>query len=344
MLFRSQDVTVGVSAVLAEPPTGLVKTPAAPPLLAESQATYQAIPSVEPAREIPDATVLGPAIARDAPVLAGGAATRPFSVAPVGDIGLRRDRTRARVLQGAPRRWRWPFGANVAAVVGGVAAIVIAASVLVIFFWPSGVPPLVSPPEPQASVPRPVARPAEPVAPQAPVATSVPRPVAQSPEPPAGRTAAEGLRKQVLAAREEAARADTDRLAPSEFAAAAQKTREGDAAMDQQDMAGAQQRYREALDGYGLAKAEANRTAALTRTLIETRVVASQAAEARRAAELVDAPRRAAALWAKASSAQGKAEEALKQGEFSRAQGLFLEAEKAYRAAQTATEGADRRR
>jgi hypothetical protein len=174
--------------------------------------------------------------------------------------------------------------------------------------------------------------------------TSPPRPIAQSPEPPAARTALDGLRKQVLAARDEAARADTDRLAPSEFAAATQKMREGDAALDQQDVAKAQQRYREALEGYGVARAEANRTAALTKSLIETRVVASQAADARRAAELVDAPRRAAALWAKASSAQGKAEEALKQGEFSQAQILFVEAEKAYRAAKTAAEGEDRRR
>ena len=80
------------------------------------------------------------------------------------------------------------------------------------------------------------------------------------------------------------------------------------------------------------------------KTLIETRVVASQAADARRAAELDDAPRRAPALWAKASSAQGKAEDALKQGEFGQAQILFVEAEKAYRAAKTAAEGEDRRR
>jgi len=73
-------------------------------------------------------------------------------------------------------------------------------------------------------------------------------------------------------------------------------------------------------------------------------VVASQAADARRAAELVDAARRAPALWAKASSAQGKAEDALKQGELGQAQILFVEAEKAYRAAKTAAEGEDRRR
>jgi predicted Ser/Thr protein kinase len=325
--------------VVAEPPTELVRTPPAPLVVAESQARYQAIPSVEPAREIPDARVLEPAISRDAPALAGGAATSPFSPAPgVGDIGLRRDRTRAHELPGASRRWPWRRGTNAAAmIVGGVAAVVIAASALVIFFWPSGGPPLVSPPGPQTSVPRPVAPPVAPAAPQAPVApTSVPRPVPQLPGPPAARTAAEALRKQAMAAREEAARADTERLAPSEFAAATQKMREGDAALGQQDMAGAQQRYREALEGYGLAKAEANRTAALARSLTETRAVASQAAEARRAAELVDAPRRAPALWARASSAQGKAEEALRQGAFTQAQGLFTEAEKAYRAAQTA--------
>jgi len=221
---------------------------------------------------------------------------------------------------------------------------------MAIFYLLPGSSRPVSPPVKQATqTPQTVAPPvavARPAAPPAPVAptSSVPRPVAQSPEPPAGRTAAEGLRKQVLTAREEATRADTDRLAPSEFTAAAQKTREGDAALDRQDTAGAQQRYREALEGYRLARAEANRTAALTRTLIETRVVASQAAEARRAAELVDAPRQAPALWTKASSAQDQAEEALKQGEFSRAQVLFIEAEKAYRAAQTAVAGADRRR
>ena len=322
--------------------------PAAPTTVAEPQARDRAVSSVEPAQKIPDATGRGPAIPREAPAVTGSAAaTQPFAATSgAGDIGSRRDRTRAHDLPTASGRRPRPFGTKAAAIVlGGVAAIVIVASVLVIFFRPSGGPPLVSPPEPQAGVARPVTRPAEPAAPQAPVApTSPPRPIAQSPEPPAARTAVDGLRKQVLAARDEAARADTDRLAPSEFAAAAQKMREGDAALDQQDMAKAQQRYREALEGYGLARAEASRTAALTKTLIETRVVASQAADARRAAELVDAPRRAPALWAKASSAQGKAEDALKQGEFGQAQILFVEAEKAYRAAKTAAEGEDRRR
>ncbi len=322
--------------------------PAAPTTVVEPQARDRAVSSVEPARKIPDATGLGPAIPREAPAVTGSpAATRPFAATSgAGDIGSRRDRARAHDLPAASGRRPRPFGTKAAAIVlGGLAAIVIVASVLVIFFRPSGGPPLVSSPAPEAGVPRPVARPAEPASPQAPVTpTSPPRPIAPSPEPPAARTAVDGLRKQALAARDEAARVDTDRLAPSEFAAAAQKMREGDAALDQQDMAKAQQRYREALEGYGLARAEANRTAALTKTLIETRVVASQAADARRAAELVDAPRRAPALWAKASSAQGKAEDALKQGEFGQAQILFVEAEKAYRAAKTAVEGEDRRR
>ncbi|HEV8456891.1 MAG TPA: hypothetical protein VGR44_01225, partial [Methylomirabilota bacterium] len=125
------DTTIRVPAVLDESPTKLVEpsaapTPAAPAVVAEPQTRDHAISSVEPVPKIPDATGLGPAIPREAPVLAGGAVTRPFSTAPgLGDIGLRRDRTRAHDLQGASRRWPRRFGAKAATIVlGGIAAIV----------------------------------------------------------------------------------------------------------------------------------------------------------------------------------------------------------------------------
>lgn len=369
------------ATVGAEAPPGLTRSPSLPPkptVLADQRTGSLGVPEVESrgeSREGPvvgggavrdDATLLVGTDREDATVLAGatayGETPRPSSVtAQVGDRGPTPVSTHAPSVPGraAPQPRRLLKAGAFA--IGGLAV----AAMAIFYLLPGSsrpvsprvkqdtkalqtVAPPVSPPVQQSTPAQTVAPPvavARPAASPAPVAptSSVPRPVAQSPEPPAGGTA-EGLRKQVLAAREEAARTDTDRLAPSEFAAAVQKAREGDAALDRQDMAGAQQRYREALEGYRLARAEANRTAALTRTLIETRVVASQAAEARRAAELVDAPRQAPALWTKASSAQDQAEEALKQGEFSRAQVLFIEAEKAYRAAQTAVAGADPRR
>jgi predicted Ser/Thr protein kinase len=66
------------------------------------------------------------------------------------------------------------------------------------------------------------------------------------------------------------------------------------------------------------------------------RAAEKQAAEARRVAELADAPRLARPLWAKAGSAQQRAEEAVKQHAYDRAETLFGDAEKTYRVAEKA--------
>jgi hypothetical protein len=106
-----------------------------------------------------------------------------------------------------------------------------------------------------------------------------------------------------MAAREEAARANAQHLARALFAAAAERAAEADAALGKQDVANAQQRYREALEGYRLAKAEATRIAPLVQA---TRAAENRVGEARRAAERVEAPKRAPVLWAKAGSAQAR--------------------------------------
>ncbi|MGH9365717.1 MAG: hypothetical protein ACRD1B_10715, partial [Thermoanaerobaculia bacterium] len=152
-----------------------------------------------------------------------------------------------------------------------------------------------------------------------------------------GRDVAEGLRRRMLATRDEAVRADAERLAPSSFAAAGAKAREAEAALGQKDIVNAQQRFQEALEGYAAAKSEANReanrVAALARKEGETRAFESQAADARRAAELADAPRLARALWAKGAEAERRAGDAVKQQAFDRAQALFVDAQKAYQEA-----------
>jgi hypothetical protein len=134
------------------------------------------------------------------------------------------------------------------------------------------------------------------------------------------------LRKEVAAARGEALRAGGKPLA--QFDLATDKEREAEAALGRHDAGTAQQRYREALAGYRLAKTEAERAVAAARA------AQGRAAEARTAAERAEAPTRVASSWTKAETAQGAAEAALEQHTFDRAQTLFGDAERFYREAE----------
>ncbi|HXJ77705.1 MAG TPA: protein kinase [Candidatus Methylomirabilis sp.] len=134
------------------------------------------------------------------------------------------------------------------------------------------------------------------------------------------------LQKQAVAAREEAVRAGAERSAP--FAIAADRQRAADAAFGRRDAATADQRYRDAITSYGLARTavEQGRATAMT--------AAGLAADARKKAESAEAPRRAVSSWAKAGSAQRDAASALERQDFDRARTLFGEAEKTYQEAE----------
>jgi hypothetical protein len=302
----------GLGETILQPPTKLAEPPT---VLADQRTGSLGVPEVESrgeSREAPvvgggavpdDATVLAGTDREDATVLAGATAyvdaARLSSAEPrVGDIAPSRGSTPAPSVPGraTPRPWR--LLRKVAFALGGLSA----ATMAIFYVLPRSSPP-VSPPAQQAAPtpktvapPIPVARPAErpvapavfpPARPATPAPTAVAPPAARLAEPPAGRGAAEELRKRVIAAREEAAKADAGRLAPTQFNAAVAKAREGEAALGQQDIATAQQRYREALEGYGLAKAEATRMAALARRdaeLAASRSAAATAAEQTRLA------------------------------------------------------------
>jgi predicted Ser/Thr protein kinase len=159
------------------------------------------------------------------------------------------------------------------------------------------------------------------------------------PKPPldsAGRDAAEAVRKQVVAAREAAAIADAERLAPKLFDAAAEHERAAETAYADRNFTVAKQRYGEAVQAYDQASALARQMAEVTRKEGEVRQVQSQMSGARRAAELAGAPKLAATTWTDATQAQSKAENALKQRDFDEASGLFARATQGYRDAEAA--------
>jgi hypothetical protein len=151
--------------------------------------------------------------------------------------------------------------------------------------------------------------------------------------PQPGREAAEEMRRRMIVARDGAAQADAERLAPVEFGAASEKARTAEEALSRRDTATAQQGYGQAADGFVLARNSAER---VTKQQRAVGVAESRTGEARRAAASADAPALAAALWAKAGATQRDAEEAARQSAFDRAAALFGEAERTYRDAQNA--------
>jgi hypothetical protein len=116
------------------------------------------------------------------------------------------------------------------------------------------------------------------------------RPPATPPGSPAGkhappsttdavsRDALDGARNRLAVARDEAARAGAEKLAPAQFAAALRKAQEGDLAVTQKDMATAERRYGEAIEAFGLARGEADRAGSPGRAGREARGSESRAA------------------------------------------------------------------
>jgi hypothetical protein len=75
----------------------------------------------------------------------------------------------------------------------------------------------------------------------------------------AQREAVEEWRKRSGVARDAAIRAGAEILVPTDLALAVEKTQEGDLALERKDMATAQQRYREAVEAFGVARDRAER-------------------------------------------------------------------------------------
>ena len=285
----------------------------APTVLAQ---TAPVVPSVETGDERDDATRIASSVYGSTPsrravgdAFRGAGARRPEGEAP-GDLWHRSARSR-QTADGKP----WLLTASgILVTLGGLAAV---ATGILYFMLPVTRSPSIPPPR----------------ASPAPDKTS---PSVRPAAPPVERDAAETLRKEVAATREEATRVDAERLAPAQFAAATEKTRDGDVALGRFDMPNAQQAYRAAIEAYGVAKTEAIRVAAVTQKEADLGAVKARTVEARRAAEVAEAPTLAQTLWAKAGTAQRTAEDAVTQGSFDRALMFFGDAEKAYRDAEKA--------
>jgi serine/threonine protein kinase len=99
-------------------------------------------------------------------------------------------------------------------------------------------------------------------------------------EKPEKNDALDELRNRLTHARDEATRAEADKQAPAQFAAALAKAGEGDLALGQKDVATAEKRYREAIDALRLASAEARRSIPAAREEGESRTVESRTVKA----------------------------------------------------------------
>ena len=158
----------------------------------------------------------------------------------------------------------------------------------------------------------------------------------------------EELRKQVTAARDDAVKAESERLVSKPWAAAKTKDEAAAAALAQGRLGDAQGLYREALDGYVAAANEARAlTREVTRKQEESRRLQDQAAAARRAADIAQAPKLAADNWAKATNAEQAAGNARDRADYDKASSLyrdtiaaFQDAEKEARGKATAGEAA----
>jgi hypothetical protein len=167
----------------------------------------------------------------------------------------------------------------------------------------------------------------------------------------ARRDAADRARHEAVVARETAVQADAERLAPAPWEAAVRGEREAEERFGAQDWETAETWFEKARETYEAAAREADRATRLARQMADTRRPQEQAGEARRAAEVVDAPRLAGPSWTRAATAQREADAALGRDDFERAQALFRDAERAYREAEreatqraTATAAAERAR
>ncbi|MGH7321003.1 MAG: protein kinase domain-containing protein, partial [Candidatus Rokuibacteriota bacterium] len=122
----------------------------------------------------------------------------------------------------------------------------------------------------------------------------------------------EQVKTQMAQARGLAEQAEARRVAPRLWAEATAKETEGQAALGRREFAAAQQRFREAQQGYQRATQEAHREAATqAQRQRETEQLRDQAAQARRVAEGADAKRLAPRLWAEAAAKETDGQGAL---------------------------------
>jgi hypothetical protein len=297
-----QDETTVVPTVLVEPPTELLKTPAAPPVaaeprtvmvdasdaptvFAESQARPRKWPDVEPARKIPDATVLGPAIPRDAAVLAGSVELRPRRAAPrVGDIGSRRDHPRRLLKTGA-------FA------VGGLAT----AAIAIFYLLPSSSPPVSPPVKVVTPTPQPVPpRPAQEVAPPPQIVPPTVSPPPQQAAPPQsaappvavarpGAPPVEPVKERDSQSKQQAKREAEDREAQAKRDAEAQTRREAEVREAQAKRDAEAQVRREAAVREAQAKRDAEAQARREAAVREAQAKRDAEAQVRREAAVTEA-------------------------------------------------------
>lgn len=225
---------------------GLTQARRAMPVAAPSPPPA-APPPAAPARERPPAERAPAAAAPPAaPPREAAAPPRPVPPAPgppAAPAGLA-------AARGRGVGWReLAIAAAVVLVLGGVAAYLLR---------PASPPPAVS----EAPPPPP---PAAPTAPPAPTPAPSSAPAAPTPLARAGpapeRVAAEAARTRMLAAREEAAKADAERLVLKFWAAAVAKHREADTALDKGEAESAEAGYRDAQQRYEWAGREARQAA-----------------------------------------------------------------------------------
>jgi serine/threonine-protein kinase len=190
-------------------------------------------------------------------------------------------------------------------------------------------PAVIAPPPAPALAPVPPVplEPAPPAAAPPPPAPAPPAEVAPPPLPAAEVAEFERLRAAAAAARQEAATAGAERLAPATLAPADDKAREAEAAFADRDLERARALLSEALDGY-------RRAATGSRGTADVRRVQAEATEARRAAEGAQASRLAPAPWERGNAAQREAEDAVKRRDLDKAGPLFRDAAKAFREAE----------
>jgi hypothetical protein len=138
-------------------------------------------------------------------------------------------------------------------------------------------------------------------------------------------------------------------LARVEFGRAADKLREGESAFGANDISTAQQRYREALKGYELAKVEAARAAEKTpsegagsevgaaaqrrRDLDEAQQARKATERARQEAEQATAPQLASKTFALAQQRERQGEASFGRQDFASAKGRFHDAQQGYKQA-----------
>lgn len=165
-------------------------------------------------------------------------------------------------------------------------------------------------------------------------------PLPPSPPVTADRDAADRLLKDVAGARQEAAGAQAEALAPGPFRAAAEKERAAQSAFGKQDFRGSQSRAAEARALYVQAHDDAVKA---NQKASDVQRVQKQASDARKAAESVKASERAPDAWKKALDMQRGAESAMQTKDYEKAAGQFAEAERAYRDAENAARVTNRR-